>query len=303
MLHINKIENLAKYAFVDLPSLNFINLNGNRLKSIHIETFINLSSLTDLFLSENEIEYIEENSFAGTPHLEHLDIRFNKIRFLQSGLFNSLNRLQELDLFRNEITSVKKNTFDGLTNLTILSLQTNKIEIIPSELFANLLLLERLDISYNRLIKIEKSAFKNLKSLANLNMRNNYLESLVDVFDGVIQLSILDLRFNFIKIFENSFTFAVEEIILEYNALKIIKSNSASLSFIKINLVILKLGFNDLSLIENENFFNFAALKHLFVNSNRFKLLQDMKLEYLHSLETIDISFNLSSYMTQRFLI
>ena len=63
------------------------------------------------------------------------------------------------------------------------------------------------------------------------------------------------------------------------------------------NLKNLKLGFKGLSLIETEDFFNLNKLKQLFIHSNRFKALQDMKLKYLVSLEFIDLSDNLIEHI------
>ena len=108
-----------------------------------------------------------------------------------------------------------------------------------------------------------------------LDLSHNHLESLVDVFEGVTQLNIVDLSFNFIKIFENKFELQIVDIILESNAMKVIKSNWINVSFIS-NLEILKLGFNGLFLIENEDFFRLVMLKHgykdlIFVSSLYFR--------------------------------
>ena len=153
-----------------------------------------------------------------------------------------------------------------------------------------------LNISFNRLNKIEKSAFKNLNSLVQLDLSYNNLDTLADIFERVFSLNSLDLRFNFIKIFENQFNFQLINLNIESNVLKFIREISLNLSIIE-NMTALDMSSNELTLIENEKFFDLPNLKRLNLNKNKFRFLKAIALKYASTLELIDLSDNLIEYI------
>ena len=287
-INFNQIVDLEKNAFFHLENLQSLSLYSNRIKFIRNETFVKLKSLSKLMLFQNEVESIEINSFADMLALSALSLNLNKIKCIVHGVFNGLVRLLALGLDKNEIVSIERHSFDDLRSLKELHLFSNKLETISSGVFTNLAQLEYLNVSFNRLNTIERSAFTNLASLSFLDLSHNYLDGLVDCFEGVFNLYILDLSFNFIKIFENSFDFPLDTLYMSSN----VGSKAISLAFIK-DLQTLYLEFYGVSSFENENFLNLPILDSLHLSNNKIRSVQYMRLNALSHLTLIDLAYNL----------
>ena len=73
----NNITEINVTLCSDLPDLESLKLNGNRLTSIPPYTFQDCSRLTDLFLDRNPIMEIGEFSFYGLTALERINLKGN----------------------------------------------------------------------------------------------------------------------------------------------------------------------------------------------------------------------------------
>lgn len=171
-------------AFRGLHGLLELQLSGNRLSSIGLETFQPLAQLRKLNLSQNALDALRPNVFGAVQnfvlHLQQLDLSGNRIRLLFDNQFRVLARLQMLDVSRNSIASLSPAHFVGLGSLRKLYLQYNAILEIKPATFAALQNLDTLDLSYNNLEFLEDQIFggNTLPRMRRLNLNGNRMKHL-----------------------------------------------------------------------------------------------------------------------------
>jgi Leucine-rich repeat (LRR) protein len=81
-LNSNKIQHLARHAFLGLVCLEELNLQDNKLLKIESGTFEPLAQLKQLRLFINQIRSVEVGTFRGLVTLEELYIGKNKVKFI-----------------------------------------------------------------------------------------------------------------------------------------------------------------------------------------------------------------------------
>ncbi|KAG8584482.1 hypothetical protein GDO81_008841 [Engystomops pustulosus] len=200
----NAFKNLPKLLLLDLtnnaiatlrfcesmPSVYFINLKQNKLKSIKDARFntqiINLSenqltSLADFFqfLQSAVIEStsLRKNKLATCNYqvsipknntLLYLDISDNMVQLIwEKGdcfeMFRNLSRLQTLNLTNNHLRFFPKGIFNGLSSLQELNLSSNFLTDIPSDVLP--ISLQTLDVSRNQLFFPNPEVFLHLGTI------------------------------------------------------------------------------------------------------------------------------------------
>jgi Leucine-rich repeat (LRR) protein len=162
------------FATLRTLKLKTLELVGNMITSA--EHFVNLPNVERIDLQSNRIEDLPANSFSGCPKLTHLILGLNPISSLRGDEFNLLSGLKELNLFRTQLTSIAPNTFHPIKSVERLSMyESFKGDefVIEKELFKNSTNLRRLDLNNNNIIAIHPESFDNLKRLSLLILRSN----------------------------------------------------------------------------------------------------------------------------------
>ena len=113
--------------FKGLQSLENLNLGYNRITSIEMDSFYELTSCTSLWLNNNYISQLRPGIFDGLKSLKKLYIYENRIIDIHSGSFLNLTRCTILSFSRNKLTKLRAGIFDGLDSLMELYLNDNKI--------------------------------------------------------------------------------------------------------------------------------------------------------------------------------
>ncbi|CAH1266081.1 RTN4R [Branchiostoma lanceolatum] len=122
----NKLQRLACGWFNDLPSLQTLRLHDNRISLIEAGTFQNLTVLSFLGLSQNYLTHLKREYFEGLSALEFIDLNHNKIEAIEPGTFKPLTYLMVLDLSGNRLTVLAEGWSVGLENfLMTLSMADN----------------------------------------------------------------------------------------------------------------------------------------------------------------------------------
>ncbi|XP_076837993.1 vasorin b [Brachyhypopomus gauderio] len=193
----NGIEKLHQDDFLELESLEMLDLSQNELTELPDRVFEPLHSLRNLDLSSNQIEKISEESFAGLELLERLYLYNNAIKCIHPAAFDGLEQLLELKLQGNELTTLPALKMPRLLLLdlgfnTIPSpgpsdLQTPKLESLKlgglglknlnEELLSSFKNLHELDISNNQLNAFP-AVLREARGLVILSMAGNSLRSL-----------------------------------------------------------------------------------------------------------------------------
>ncbi|XP_078674745.1 oligodendrocyte-myelin glycoprotein-like [Branchiostoma floridae x Branchiostoma belcheri] len=118
---ITKIEagTFANY----LPRLEYLAINANKIAEIQPGSFVNLSQLREVWLSNNQI----------TTILQKLNLYTNAITTIHSDTFADLPLLQSLELENSQITTIHSGALANLPQIQTLELGYNQITTIHSE--------------------------------------------------------------------------------------------------------------------------------------------------------------------------
>ena len=138
------------------------------LDEISERTFKQLSSLTDLDLSNNQIQKIFDGSFADLENVTNLNLNLNDIASLDDYVFRGLISLEDLVLQQNNIKFISQLAFKGLENLKTLNLKQNNLAEFPTKSLRVLPSLTTLYAGKNPISSLERGVLKGMSSLRHL---------------------------------------------------------------------------------------------------------------------------------------
>lgn len=175
----NKIQKVAKDAFINLVSLKIVNLAENNITSLEPRTFDSNPNLHAIRLDVNRLHNIS-GLFRHIPNLlwlnissnllTHLDyeelparlqllnLQHNKIGTLSSALNGERHRIRTLDLSHNFLTEISSSILPE--SIEKLILNNNKITTIQPYTFFQKPNLTRVDLSHNQLVKLDQNALR-----------------------------------------------------------------------------------------------------------------------------------------------
>ncbi|RXG69056.1 Leucine-rich repeats and immunoglobulin-like domains protein 2 [Armadillidium vulgare] len=177
--HLNIIRsNIPTASFHPLKTLSFLNLNYNKITSIHANAFDGMVLLERLSLYENHIKRIDDNAFKGIGRkLARLNLGKNQLSKIPTDTFHPLKNLFVLDLNENKINHLPDGAFLGLHKLDMLKLEHNEIDSIQDNVFSDLTMLNSLNIEHNKITNISDKAFSGLENhLGWLELGHNLLD-------------------------------------------------------------------------------------------------------------------------------
>ncbi|KAM8954044.1 relaxin receptor 1-like, partial [Pelodytes ibericus] len=120
----------------EMPHLNWLDLEGNRMRTIRTAVF--QECITVLILSRNKIRKIQQGALSQMNMLVDLDLSANQITELPPPLFTNLQDLQQLNISFNPLNHIPQNQFDLLTNLQSLTMNDIEIPNIHNRMFSSL---------------------------------------------------------------------------------------------------------------------------------------------------------------------
>lgn len=190
----------------NLTKYTEINIINQRLHQLQKGSFVDLPHLRFLELKHDSIREIEPGAFGSLPSLMLIDLARNRLTKIRNGTFNTLP-VRGLILTRNHIEIIEEGALDDLPNLVVLDLSYNKISVLSSEWFKNCPKLLDINLESNSLVMIPAMAFKNLKidetqyyyanRYPTINLSNNQITSLsANAFSGLEEIFKLNLDRN-----------------------------------------------------------------------------------------------------------
>lgn len=160
-LGYNHISTLPEYVFFNksYKSLSKIELNQNKISTIHLHAFRGLRQLSSVILSDNNITSLDPYTFRFNPKLNRLDLSNNKLSFSRLGIFLMSKSLETLIISQNQISRIYEVTFMGLPNLKNLMLDRNEFHVIDSHSFKPLSKLQYLSLANTGVYRLSESMF------------------------------------------------------------------------------------------------------------------------------------------------
>lgn len=164
------------------------------LHALSEDSFVGLSALQLLDLSQNLIPSLPRYVFQPLPGLHNLDLSSNQLQEITNESFHGLRWLERLYLGRNRIQAIHPAAFNSLESLLELKLQDNQLQAVPPLNLPTLLLL---DISRNKIAALEAGAFhaQSLESLRIAGLGLGHLdEELLQSLHNLHELDVSDNR-------------------------------------------------------------------------------------------------------------
>lgn len=162
-----------------LLSLTFLNLSGNYIKNIEIQTFAELYELEELHLSDNEIFKLPPTLFINNEELDSLYLDRNP---LKEFYLNTSVSLETLSLKDCQLEIFDERSTEKLSTLSELNLSGNKITRLPSKTFANMKDLSVINLSNNRLEQLDDDIFSENPNLVKITLDGNNLYTLPNFY-------------------------------------------------------------------------------------------------------------------------
>ena len=174
------VQKIASDGFVNMTSLQTLDLSENSISNINKEMFQNLTNMTTLLLQGNQLTELKSDSLSpnSMPNLLTLNFEFNQITNVDSEVImfplmtylnignNKLSKippdsvwkvttmLETLILHGNTgITSVGDNAFNGLSKLKDLHLDACMISSVSDKAFSGLSSIQQLHLGDNVITK------------------------------------------------------------------------------------------------------------------------------------------------------
>ncbi|CAH2315530.1 relaxin receptor 1-like [Pelobates cultripes] len=133
----NSIRDIPKDSIcTEMPHLNWLDLEGNRIRTVRSSVF--QECITVLSLRRNKIHKIQQGALSQMSKLVDLDLSDNLITELPPSLFTNLQDLQQLNISFNPLKHIPHIQFDLLTHLHSLIMEDIEIPNINNLMFSNL---------------------------------------------------------------------------------------------------------------------------------------------------------------------
>ncbi|XP_042295980.1 toll-like receptor 13 [Sceloporus undulatus] len=178
----NRIESICHSFFAPMEStLQVLDLMGNKINYISMKQdrpppFLNLHKVYDLKLQAQQpygLKIVPPKFFKGLTSLRNLYLSENKILSIAPDVFDDLEQLECLTMVdsSNGMGDLPPSIFKSLRNLVTLNLENAGLRTLTLEVFGNLTKLRNLQLGKNELQIINGSVMESLPSLRYLDLR------------------------------------------------------------------------------------------------------------------------------------
>lgn len=145
LLNDNEISYVDRNAFDNMPKLEELNLNFNKIFKIDLGWFYKCPYLNIIDFSNNFMTEIPTNAFRNLARNTDdisIDLSWNFIGTLNIGCFSMIRRYATLNLDGNYIRDIPTDVFVGVDHGKMLSLMDNKIKCLSGDSIVQLQLFD-----------------------------------------------------------------------------------------------------------------------------------------------------------------
>ena len=187
---------------------------------IPVSLFQGLQSapLKTLFMKHHKLTFIRNGTFLYLSQLNILDLSEGNLVKIDDDTLSALVSLKKLLINKNSLASIPQ----GLpASLVIADLSYNAFTQITPQTFIMNSNLQNLTLAYCQIVAIYKEAFLGLGNLRYLNLSHNHISNnniAINTFESTIKLAVLDLSYNqimFIGTERDLFMYATELSLLD----------------------------------------------------------------------------------------
>ena len=126
------LEEVPKDVPVDTRELD---LGGNNITNITVDSFLHLSNLATLSLKNSNVSNMSPDSFVTLTQIKSLQLAGNSMTSLPDGVFRYQGKLENLDIGDNPLKEIRAQTLIGLTSMTNLRLTFSTLKTIDDKTF------------------------------------------------------------------------------------------------------------------------------------------------------------------------
>lgn len=315
-LQINycKMKHLPALILANMPNLRSFTLRTHNTDwsamnlEVHPQSFSGLNEMRKIELSHNNIWSVPNEVFCSMHTLKELNLTHNRLTDVSQLSFSDWGEgpkapgktcnaaLETLDLSHNDITTLPDNGLTALRSLASLHLQDNLLTTLADRAFVGLHSLQMLNMSSNRLIALPPELFQSTRALTQLYLQNNTLSVLApDLLIGLDRLDVLDLSQNQLTsawVNRDTFGGLVRLVVLNlgHNALTKIDQHVFKGLF---SLQILNLEHNNIETIANSAFSDLKNLHALTLSHNKIRKIEAFHFAELYVLNQLFLETNL----------
>uniref|UniRef100_A0A8C1RWH4 Fibromodulin n=1 Tax=Cyprinus carpio TaxID=7962 RepID=A0A8C1RWH4_CYPCA len=221
-------------------------------------------------------------------HIKYVYLQNNQITGITNGVFDNAPNLAWISLHTNKLSSdkISDKVFTKLPNLERLFLHNNNLSRVPQGLPRSL---RDLHLNHNNISNVPVESFRGMSNLTALHLQVNSIEDLGNALEGLLSLTLLDLRGNRLKKIPESLPPKLSQLYLEYNRISSVPADFLSqrpeLRFVRLSHNQLTSGgipasaFNVSTLVELDLSFNkleripiiSTSLENLYLQANKIK--------------------------------
>lgn len=284
----NRVLNVERRHFSQMPNLENLNLSNNRIKVIAEDAFHDLTNLKVLNLRDCEIEIFSDLFFQHLTDLRQLNLGGN---FISSQ--NAFKDLVNLKLFVVPKVDIIKKLIQHLPGLTVLIFYKHNLENLEKSFFVNMQEMEKITFGASVIKHIKENAFEGFTRLHELDLQRSEIESISETsFWGLTTLKMLDLDYNRIK-------FIPEKCFQDLTELQTLSLTDNPIDSLHPNLFknlrnldSLILSSNPIKVIHENIFTGMKNLKNLHLRSIELEALPTNLFQMNTKLETINLIQN-----------
>lgn len=295
LIMLDLSHNLLYHANIDindLPDLQWLQLNDNRLVTLDCNLLNMLPNLTHFDISNNNINKITPciQTNKHRSQLVSLDMSHNSLTIIKNESFQYLTALQELNISKCMINTLEFNVFRETGALGVIDLSTNCLTHFNVNT-TNLKLLTTLILSNNMITSVPDQTLLQLVILNKLYLLNNTLNSPLNLSNNIL-LSHISLQFNLTEhiYFNTSHVNNFHTLIL--SGIKGIEKTSQQLSGVHISVL-----DSDVTELSELNLSQFNNLKYISLISNKLSTIEKDDFSHQIFARYIDLSNNYISYV------
>ena len=193
------LTSITANTFNQLQDLQIINASNNWITYLDYASFVGLSQLIAIDLSNNLLTSIPQGIFDNVSQIEYINLRANKLNIIESKIFTKLQYLVILDLSDNGLSAINDYFVDTsyyeFRQFTDIDISGNYLSDIPVGLF-RLQVNAQIDLSDNRL------SFQSIRRVLQ-KMANAKTDHMLPTFAVI---SFLSSKIKSVKLHNNQFT-------------------------------------------------------------------------------------------------